>query len=789
MNNSTDRTALVAYIKQQQAAHKTRFDDFYRWTTYYRGVLTAIITRFPHCSMSQEEASALVFDDAMPWLRSLAPVKEWDKKTGEPTEYYGMSLETHLLDSLTEWFVICEGNKRAEDTLAAIALPDDPSLTATEVRPLLWNFLYAANERDLESSIRPVCEWLLQCKGNLREENHHHHPLLYVSRDREDGSKKGGNGKSFICEALVDELSSRGLPCQRASDNSALPAARSEFISDAYSKNILVSLSELPSIHQINQSAVRSIFEDGYYSVRKMRKDPYSAKVTSMFIGTTNYQDWFSADPALAARLHIVNINADLNFRDKELREACNASHPLPTKKDIADAFLKLLTVPDSVFEEIIKECESSDEDIATDLDEYQFSKLLRHLEINCSQSPNGILPITIRDELKSFVNDRRKWGSLTQKVANAILNRHFGKKGVQYFHGKHLHEPLDLRSLSKYKAPDFDSRLTPLEAYNKVWEVLHRSGTLPTDPDDFESKKSDETPKEETKRENSIPQPNVFFDAQCSKPIWAGSQRNDIRDDYQFESLNPIDPEKAKESVESGESKTGCKDSTVSSMRNFVFECDDVSLDWQKSIAMQKKGVINRAVCSGGKSIHCRVTIDFEPKDIEEYKRIWHLLNEKLFDGNADKACANPSRKTRHPNGFRFDKETTQEVLFDIPDCVFPLSKYEQYMRRIREMEELDDLDSYAPAERAGGRRGDGSRLETPKVREFLGTRFAPGVKHGGAAHSGFYKAVLSCKSGDDATTLDMVLTKARMEGWREPEIRSTMRNAEKWLARHADE
>ena len=148
---------------------------------------------------------------------------------------------------------------------------------------------------------------------------------------------------------------------------------------------------------------------------------------------------------------------------------------------------------------------------------------------------------------------------------------------------------------------------------------------------------------------------------------------------DDEFETVNPI--------------KVGEKrcDDNVASKRNFVFEMDEESLQGQMKYTEKliKEKVINRCVFSGSKSLHNRITINFEPESKEEYKWIFAKLNEKYFDGKADKACSNLSRFTRKPNGYRKDKGKVQKLFFKAPfvlDCAYLHQEYLDYKKSEQE-------------------------------------------------------------------------------------------------------
>jgi len=97
-------------------------------------------------------------------------------------------------------------------------------------------------------------------------------------------------------------------------------------------------------------------------------------------------------------------------------------------------------------------------------------------------------------------------------------------------------------------------------------------------------------------------------------------------------------------------------KDENVETYRNFIFEIDNEDINTQKERArlLFEKRIINRAVYSGNKSVHCRITLADEPENKEEYKYAWSKLNEAYFEGKADKSCSNPARLTRMPTAIR---------------------------------------------------------------------------------------------------------------------------------------
>ena len=100
-----------------------------------------------------------------------------------------------------------------------------------------------------------------------------------------------------------------------------------------------------------------------------------------------------------------------------------------------------------------------------------------------------------------------------------------------------------------------------------------------------------------------------------------------------------------------------------------FLYEWDNIPLDQQKIYTQQliQKGVLQRAVFSGSKSIHH--IIEFwstrEPQNKEEYKFLHQFIAKSLGLVGYDTQCTDSSRLTRCPNVFRKDKGKVQELIF----------------------------------------------------------------------------------------------------------------------------
>lgn len=86
-----------------------------------------------------------------------------------------------------------------------------------------------------------------------------------------------------------------------------------------------------------------------------------------------------------------------------------------------------------------------------------------------------------------------------------------------------------------------------------------------------------------------------------------------------------------------------------------FLYEFDDMPMEAQLKIVkkLYEKQILYRATYSGSKSIHMIIVVEDEPENMDEYKFLWHYMNEQLELNGADNRCSENSRLTRRPGMF----------------------------------------------------------------------------------------------------------------------------------------
>jgi len=259
---------------------------------------------------------------------------------------------------------------------------------------------------------------------------------------------------------------------------------------------------------------------------------------------------------------------------------------------------------------------------------------------------------------------------------------------------------------------------------------------------------------------------------------------------DEEIEVLNPIDERKSRQAKENGTLKSGVGDDVVSSMRNYIFEIDDIPLEEQRTyIEKLKENVINRSVYSGGKSYHNRITIN-SPNLIskEEYHYIWKCLNVLFFDGKADGQCKNPSRRTRVPNAWRQDKKVEQTMIVNNKNILYCYNYFHnRFVKEQKEQILMNEKNEFmrkckeAINKKYGYKMNNVNVMNNEKVRHYLNTSYTK-ITGNGDSNISLYTAICVCITADDNNTLNLVLNKAKGEKWTEQELQKKIKEAKKF-------
>lgn len=101
-----------------------------------------------------------------------------------------------------------------------------------------------------------------------------------------------------------------------------------------------------------------------------------------------------------------------------------------------------------------------------------------------------------------------------------------------------------------------------------------------------------------------------------------------------------------------------------------FLYEFDDMPMIDQLKLMkrLYDKKILYRATYSGSKSIHMIIVVQDEPDNMDEYKFLWHYMNEQLELNGADNRCSENSRLTRRPGAYH---TLTKEKFLSVKDKV----------------------------------------------------------------------------------------------------------------------
>lgn len=528
------------------------------------------------------------------------------------------------------------------------ATPED---TANAIRAILFN----SNPKKVANNIINILQWMLQLKNYGKVEDNNK-MLLYMSNSP-DGNKKGGNGKSYIIDALRTALDNNNIPNKSIN----APTRYTTEITDDFSRN-LVCIAEEQSFNI--PSDTHKIIDHYNYDTRVKYERSQSLKSIANFIGTTN-ESLVGKQQTLARRIAAVYCNENLyipTFTDEQKKY-------LPSRMQQIQAWQYLLTHNVS---EYIKRIGEEEEKDALSNAEREILWILADWKTDMTNMGSTLTAV----ELRTFKETADRAGKKIYMSSAIEVAKKYGavvvKKGS---HGRdsdgNAIVNIDSMDIPLELFEEGDNFTIP-EVYSKIDEYF---GVSSPSPDGNKPKEEHtDTPTEEIMDIDTLLAEidgNEATQAEAEEPIFdtIPESNTTYKDQYQSNPTNnPADQFELLNQCIGGRKKED-----VVCRRNFIFEVDHIDgmnshdcLVWQlrRMKQLSEEGVINRAVFSGSKSIHCRITVNRLIETDEEYKYIWKQLNDIYFDGYADKACANPNRLTRNPNGKR-DNGVIQKMIY----------------------------------------------------------------------------------------------------------------------------
>ena len=237
----------------------------------------------------------------------------------------------------------------------------------------------------------------------------------------------------------------------------------------------------------------------------------------------------------------------------------------------------------------------------------------------------------------------------------------------------------------------------------------------------------------------------------------------------YEFEVLNEL-----KDCVNR-------RDSNCIQHTRFLFEMDSTSLDEQLTYLNRNKDIITRCVYSGSKSLHIVIQFDddWETTCKDNYKEIWHIINQILFDKKCDIACSNPSRLTRRPNALRHDTNKIQKLLYNQHDN--RLDDNDILDRIIVSLRQKQRQKHLFKATRSNIwpiiKDNPGLCQNYDVIRHYLETSY-PKLNGNGDSSISLFKAIRCCIKYNDKVTLKEIINKAFRERWSKKEISRMIEN-----------
>lgn len=211
-----------------------------------------------------------------------------------------------------------------------------------------------------------------------------------------------------------------------------------------------------------------------------------------------------------------------------------------------------------------------------------------------------------------------------------------------------------------------------------------------------------------------------------------------------------------------------------------FLFEMDDVPLQEQISYLRRNKDYITRCVFSGSKSLHIILQFndDWETTCEDNYKEIWHIINQILFDSKCDNACSNPSRLTRRPGAIRIDTEKEQKLIYNNPEVRVKGNVLDRIIVSLRQKQRQKPLFKSTRSNIwSTNKDNPGMCLGYDVIQHYLNTSY-PKLNGNGDSSISLFKAIRCCIKYNDKVTLKKVINKAVLERWTTKEISRMIEN-----------
>lgn len=220
--------------------------------------------------------------------------------------------------------------------------------------------------------------------------------------------------------------------------------------------------------------------------------------------------------------------------------------------------------------------------------------------------------------------------------------------------------------------------------------------------------------------------------------------------------------------------------DSNCIQHTRFLFEMDNIQLQEQISYLNRNKDIITRCVYSGSKSLHMIIQFsdDWETTCKDNYKEIWHILNQILFDSKCDNACSNPARLTRRPNALRQDTKNIQKLLYNQPENRLDDNVIlDRIIVSLRQKQRQNHLFKATHISLRYSKENPGMCLGYDVIQHYLNTNY-PKLKGNGDSSISLFKAIRCCIKYNDKVTLKKVINKAVVERWTTKEIERMIEN-----------
>ena len=478
-------------------------------------------------------------------------------------------------------------------------------------------------------------------------------------------STQMGCGKSYFEMSLMRGARNLGIKVLEQDYETQLPKGGFENHLEE-SQNLLVVHQERRG-QKVDLDTLKQIARREMYPYTEKGKMQIRIPGRAIMLGSTNGFDYTSQDPRGFRTIHCLPYTwQEISRISRKFPENSNQITSYITKiYRVNYEFSWISRFLDKLIDKKDLNINTNEIDSRTQksmkLREYDMSYLLLDILESITNERELLYSISTSGLAKLYKRYSAKELTYNQCNAIATLLQQLFRVGLVRkcnYESRDLYVKYDLSGIMDIKVSDLSEQLdlTPereiQDAFDEWDRIIKMAEDFENDPDNG----GDKMLKDEV-NDVDFPKNYLFKENEYAHP---SVSRDETK---QFIISNPVKKECIQQVIDGSLDPGLLARGEYLENNNFVFECDDVSIEEQKEMVENlpddvKESIIS-VTSSGADSIHVLLKTNNDKQECR--KAVWDYLSKKYFKGKPDEQCSNNSRLTPNPNAIRNRKADTK--------------------------------------------------------------------------------------------------------------------------------